>query len=428
MATLSTTYTLPAPAQADDKFPAVFHHEFLLEQRADPSSYTPSQTPTTVPPQKSTQSALLLHGAGQQYTLVTDHAIPTISKSDEILVKIQAIGLNPVDWKGPAYNFGIPSLPWINGRDLAGTVVQVNDPSSRVRVGDRVLVPSTDYRDIRKAAFQQYAVATHFNAARIPSSASVQASASLGVAFVASVLALGVSLGLDFSKSERCPGPNLVDVVRGIDVDSIPLDVREQCFAAVPVHERLKGGEWIAIWGASTTTGYITLQLAKLAGLKVICVADIARHGSRLHGLGADVLVDRQDPERAVAVIRGVTGGKLRYAIDIVGSETATLLERTLDGSPREDGSHAHLLGLTGLPKERKPGVVYHTVPIKLFHSSREVGEGMVGWLEGLLASGVLVLPEVVRHAGGLGNVNASLEVLRGGSVSGKRIVVDLGE
>ena len=125
-------------------------------------------------------------------------------------------------------------------------------------------------------------------------------------------------------------------------------------------------------------------------------------------------------------IIRGVTGGKLRYAVDIVGAETAGLLERTLDDSVYEDGSHAHLLGLTGLPKERKAGIVYHTVPIKLFHTSPVVGEQMVSWLEGLLETGALQLPEIVRHEGGLGSINDSLEVLRKGSVSGKRIVVDL--
>lgn len=47
-------------------------------------------------------------------------------------------------------------------------------------------------------------------------------------------------------------------------------------------------------------------------------------------------------------------------------------------------------------------------------------------WLEGLLASGVIRLPEVVRAEGGLGGINAALETLRNGSVSGKRIVVDI--
>lgn len=136
-------------------------------------------------------------------------------------------------------------MPWINGRDLAGLVLQVPD-KSRLRVGDIVLVPSTDYRDIRKAAFQEYAIATDFNAARIPSSTSISASASLGVAFVAAALALGVSLGLDFSLFKKSPGPNLVNVVNQLDEKKIPADILNECFAS---SDRPQRGDWIAIWG-----------------------------------------------------------------------------------------------------------------------------------------------------------------------------------
>lgn len=148
-----------------------------------------------------------------------------------------------------AFNFGIPSLPWINGRDLAGLVLQVPQGSSRLRVGDVVLVPSTDYRDIRKAAFQEYAIATDFNAARIPSSASIHASASVGVAFVAAVLALGVSFGIDFSSITQSPGPNLVNIVNKLDKNDIPVDIREECFASLLDSEKPQPGEWVAIWG-----------------------------------------------------------------------------------------------------------------------------------------------------------------------------------
>ena len=147
-----------------------------------------------------------------------------------------------------AFNFGIPSLPWVNGRDLAGIVVEA-DESARVKQGDLVLVPSTDYRDIRKAAFQEYAVATHFNAARIPSTGCVHTSASLGVAFVASVLALGVSLGLDLSQALSSPGPNLVELVHRINREEVPLDIHEECFKSSSKAEQPQKGDWIAIWG-----------------------------------------------------------------------------------------------------------------------------------------------------------------------------------
>ncbi|KAL4995259.1 chaperonin 10-like protein [Aspergillus recurvatus] len=429
---MTTITTLTATL--DSKRPEVYEYEKItIEQRENVSSRTPTQPPTQTQPAKTpsvTQRALLVHAAQQPYALVTDHAIPAILHRDEILIKVIAIGLNPVDWKGPAYNFGLPSLPWVNGRDLAGIVVETSDQtdSSRLRRGDLVLVPSTDYRDIRKAAFQEYAIATHYNAARIPSPRHTYAAASVGVAFVASILALGVSLGVDFSGIQRCPGPDLPGILGRVEKESIPVDVRDECFASRESAERPRKREWIAIWGASTTTGLITIQLARLAGLKTIAVADMARHGKKLHAAGADILIDRHDTSRAVEIIRGVSGGQLRYAVDIVGKETATLLQSTLDPSISEDGSHAHLLGLTGLPSaaDRDERIKYHTVPIKLFHSSPEVGEAMVAWLERLIESGTLELPEIIRAEGGLGGVNEALEMLKRGDASGKRIVMSL--
>lgn len=150
----------------------------------------------------------------------------------------------------------------MNGRDLAGTVVKVFDESqsesSRIRVGDTVLVPSTDYRDIRKAAFQEYAVATEYNAARIPANVSVHVSASLGVAFVASILALGVSLGLDFSRIQGLPGPNFVDILQhiGENDSSIPEDIRGECFKVRKERERLKSGDYVAIWGGTLSISF----------------------------------------------------------------------------------------------------------------------------------------------------------------------------
>lgn len=157
---------------------------------------------------------------------------------------------------GSAFNFGIPKLPWINGRDLAGIVIKTATPSaaaSHLQVGDVVLVPSTDYRDIRKAAFQEYAIATHFNAARVPPNVSIVGAASVGVAFVAAAFSLGVSLGLDFGRARNphARGPDLLRVLRDIDTDTpgdIPPDVRAECFS-IDAAERARPGDWLAIWG-----------------------------------------------------------------------------------------------------------------------------------------------------------------------------------
>lgn len=246
----------------------------------------------------TTQNALLLHAIKEKYTLVTDHAVPSILHQDEILIEVSAIGLNPIDWKAPyvlyfppvhsrsdrkltnqysAFNFGIPSLPWVFGRDLAGTVIKTSSSSSRLQTGDLVLVPSTDYRDIRKAAFQEYAVTTHYNAAKIPPTTSIHGGASIGVAYVAAALALGVSFGLDFGLAHSVPGPDLRTILKGVDAQDIPEDVRPECLPSSEAEaERVQKGDWIAIWGGEQ----ILLTL-----VKCIELTEYSVYNNRLHSL-----------------------------------------------------------------------------------------------------------------------------------------------
>lgn len=195
------------------------------------------------------QDVLLIHGPGQEYKLTQNHCIPELESEHEILVKVIAVGLNPIDWKGPDYNFGLPSLPWINGRDLAGVVVKAHRNLRRIRVGDVVLSPSTDYRDIRKAAFQEFVVSTEHNSARVPRDLPIQTSAVIGVAFVTAALALGVCIGLNFAVSVELKGPDLLELLREVNPGDFAPDIRDECIAGIAQSERAKPGDWIAIWG-----------------------------------------------------------------------------------------------------------------------------------------------------------------------------------
>ena len=372
------------------------------------------------------QDVLLLHGPRQKYSLERAKDIPELRKDDEILVQVLAIGLNPVDWKGADYGFSQPSYPWVNGRDFAGIVVKPPRKPSRVQQGDVVFGPSTDYRDVRKAAYQEYVVTTAYNVARIPQNVSVKEGAALGVAFVAAAISLGVSFGVDFTSLRYAPnGPDFLRLVRSLDPRDVPEDIRDEVFGGINHSERPQLGEWVAIWGANSTTGQLALQLAKVAGLKVACVADLAKGGQKLAELGADFMVDRYDPKRAVEILKAVSGGKLRFGVDIVGKDSAEFLQQALQQS--STGLDSHILGLSGLPKITPSGVVQHKVPIKLFHEAPNVGEEMSQWLEELLIAKTLKLPDVDVADGGLAGVNEALDRLRSGTVGGKRIVVPVG-
>lgn len=389
-----------------------------------------------------TQTVLLLHGVKQQYELTSGHALPATKHDHELLVRTSTIGLNPIDWKSPDYGFGIPELPYISGREAAGTVVRAANRPSRVKTNDKVIVISTDYRDLRKATYQQYVVASDFNVVRIPKEITVSEGATLGVAFVAASLALGICLGVDFTRAHD--GPNILDLVRSIPEESLPQDIRGECLQGILPSEGAKSGDWIAIWGGSSTSASIAVQLARLVGLKVALVVDNAKHGLRISEspiLRPDLLVDSHDPERAVAILRANTNGKLRFGIDTRGRDTAELLLRALGPGakraaqvnsppstpPSEPIIPAHLVGLSGLPKGEQPaGIIFHTIPVKLYHEVPEIGEALSSWLERLLATRAIVPPRIIDIEDGLHNVNKGLDRMRKGEISGGKLLVEL--
>lgn len=180
----------------------------------------------------------------------------------------------------------------------------------------------------------------------------------------------------------------------------------------------------------------MTVQLAKLAGLKVIAVADVGRHQSRLTEIGADLVVDRHDLDAAQRQIIQATDGNLRFAVDAVGKDTADwchkLLHNISSQSPTavesgaDEVSRKHLVGLCGLPKVLEPSVQGHSVPIKIFHSNAVLGRATMSWLQSLLNERILKLPEVDVVPGGLPSVNTGLERLERGEASGKRIIVTM--
>lgn len=58
----------------------------------------------------------------------------------EILVKVHAAALNPVDWKIKKYGFFVEKFPAVLGTDIAGEVSKLGEGVIDFAVGDRVCV------------------------------------------------------------------------------------------------------------------------------------------------------------------------------------------------------------------------------------------------------------------------------------------------
>ncbi|RBR26046.1 uncharacterized protein FIESC28_01074 [Fusarium coffeatum] len=387
----------------------------------------------------TTQEAVLLYGAHQPYKLVEDHPVPADLESDEVLIENRAVGLNPIDWRGPDFGFGIPELPQVAGRELSGVLVRTADDRSGWAKGDRVIAISTDYRDSRKGAYQKHVVAKSYNIVRLPDNVSFEQGSTIGVAFVTAAVALSICLGVDFTAVDS--GPDMRQVVDGLKVDSLPKDVHKEIAQQIPSPDRPEAGDWFIIWGGSSTSAILSAQLAKLAGLRVAVVLDAEKHGSRLyeeHSIKPDLVIDSHDPQRAIEIIRSCTRGSKKFGLDTRGKETTTFLIDALCDTtsvPELDDSnsdtsesllprHVHIIALCSAPKTQRSDLTLHTIPIKLFHESPEVGKALTTWLGRLLQNNAVAYPTIAGVGDGLSSINASLDKMRRGEISGGKLVV----
>jgi NADPH:quinone reductase-like Zn-dependent oxidoreductase len=163
-------------------------------------------------------------------TLSCDVDVPEI-EDDMVIVRTKAIGLNPIDtkMKGPLAAPGA-----IAGMDFSGEVVAIGSnfaSPAQVAVGDRVCGAVIGYQTHKPAigAFAEIVGATDCGLLRIPDNWSFEQGASLGVAIGTMGLALFHSLQLP--GSPKCPVETPIDVF---------------------------------VYGGSTTTGTLALQLLKL--------------------------------------------------------------------------------------------------------------------------------------------------------------------
>ena len=104
-----------------------------------------------------------------------------------LLAKVEAIALNPTDWKHIAYELAGPGC--ISGCDFAGTVVEVGaDVTKSFNPGDRIAgtTHGGNYSQPEDGCFAEYCVAKADLLVKIPDSLSFEAAATfpLGVSTV----------------------------------------------------------------------------------------------------------------------------------------------------------------------------------------------------------------------------------------------------
>jgi NADPH:quinone reductase-like Zn-dependent oxidoreductase len=179
------------------------------------------------PSMSSTSKAVVIRG--KEAKLERDRPLPKL-RDDYILVKTEAVALNPTDWKHVAW--GIGAEGGLVGCDFAGTVVEVGKAvTKKWSKGDRLagVAHGGNSAQVEDGAFADYVVAKGDLQIKIPDSLSFEE---------ASTLTLGVTT-----------------VEQGLYQTALKLNLPND-----PIKEKT----FVLIYGGSSATGALGVQFAKL--------------------------------------------------------------------------------------------------------------------------------------------------------------------
>ncbi|OCK81704.1 putative zinc-binding oxidoreductase ToxD [Lepidopterella palustris CBS 459.81] len=323
-----------------------------------------------------------------------------------VMVKTQAVALNPTDWKHIDW---MPTPSATVGCDYAGIIEKIGegvDPSLLLKPGDRVagFVHGGNSVEVEDGAFAEYVVAKAGLCIKIPNAMGWEDAATLGVGMVTVGQGLYQSMGLPLPKAGT---------------------------------EK----ERILVYGGSTATGAYAIQFAKMSGFEVVTTCS-PRNFDYVRSLGADHIFDYSSPDCGKQ-IREVTKDSLFYAFDTISepgsaqicadalaSEGASAGKKPFYGcilnikSPRADVQSAYTLGYTAVGE----GFKMRGMELEPRPRDYEFAVGFMRVVERLLADGSFRVHRTDVREGGLEGVLDGLNDLREGKVSGRKIVYRVGE
>lgn len=191
----------------------------------------PSRTSELPANLQATQTAIRQGPGGQ--LMVENHAIVPHLEPEMVLVRVAAVALNPTDYKMPAR---FPSPGALVGSDFAGAIAAVGAAVTGLAVGDRVCgaVHGNNPTDKATGAFANYVRVPGSMAIRVPESMSWEQAATIGgVCHGTVALALWGESNLHLTAS--------------------PYNPAAQEYSSA-----------VLVYGASTATGTMALQLLRL--------------------------------------------------------------------------------------------------------------------------------------------------------------------
>lgn len=316
---------------------------------------------------------------------------------DEYLIEVKSVALNPIDVAQRDRGLFLNAYPAVTSSDVAGIIISAGSDVSpdAPQPGDRV------------SAF-----ATAFFKQGDPSYGALQERALVSASFV-------TPLPEAFSFNEGSLFPMAVGTAwAGFYQLGVPIDLAY----TVPANTG------ILVWGAGSSVGSITVQIAKLLGFKVYATAS-AKHHTYIKELGAGHMFDYSDLDVVKKIVEAVKADNVTLNVAYIAAGTG--LQSGLEILKEFKGEgNSKLVSAPLLPADapKVDGVDAqfvqppsdHQVGAKLYHFIFRI------WLKEKLEKGEIVAsPKVKVIEGGLNSAQKALDELKAG-VSGVKLVLEV--
>ncbi len=225
--------------------------------------------------------AIIVHEFGPPEVMKLEEVSTPEPGETQILVKIEAAGVNPVDtYLRSGQHAHAPKLPYTPGKDGAGVIESVGQQVTKFKAGDRVYTAGSI-----SGTYAEYAICEAAHLGRLPDTVSFEQGAGVWTPYATSYRAL-------FQKAKA------------------------------------KAGETVLVHGASGGVGIAAVQWAKNAGLTVIGTASSDAGRDLVIGEGADAVFDHTDEVHLADILRFTGGNGVDIIIEMLANEN---LERDFE-------------------------------------------------------------------------------------------------
>jgi NADPH:quinone reductase-like Zn-dependent oxidoreductase len=220
-----------------------------------------------------TMKAVCIYSYGGPNVLKYEDAPRPHPRTGEVLVRIHAAGVNPIDWKireGHLKEMLHHTLPLILGWDVSGVIETLGPDVKRLKLGDEIFSRPDLSRD---GAYAEFIV---------------------------------------IKESEVALKPYAIDHVHAAALPLSGLTAWQALFDA----GGLTAGQRVLIHGGAGGVGHLAVQLAKWKGAHVIATASSENHDF-LRKLGADQIIDYktvrfEDAVEPVDIVFDTQGGEIQ--------------------------------------------------------------------------------------------------------------------